>query len=284
MNIIELSREKPEVTIKLLLTEESVTVSLPFEEYVTGVVLAEMPASFEIEALKAQAVCARTFIMRRYFSPANHLDHANICDDIGHCQAYISIKDYLAAHPECKWAVDRVKQAVTETRGQVITFQGQLIEPVYHSTCGGHTENSLSVWGNDHPYLRGVKCHWDSKSPYYHQEILMSLSKFRQLLSMREGVSACPQEINTTENGTVSTIAWSNIKTTGQKVRQALRLPSARFTIAESKGLVTITTSGYGHGVGLCQYGSNGMASNGYSYQEILHYYYQGIKLYLIEF
>ncbi|NLV17329.1 MAG: stage II sporulation protein D [Syntrophomonadaceae bacterium] len=278
------TREEPEVMIKLFLTERSETVNLPLEEYVTGVVLAEMPASFETEALKAQAVCARTYTLRRYFNPADHHDQANICDDIGHCQAYISEEDYLSAHPQCYWAVDRVKRAVQATRGQVITFGGQLIDPVYHSTCGGHTENSLSVWGNDYPYLKGVKCYWDNKSPYYHRKTIMSLSKFRQLLNLREGMPARPQEIIKTENGTVSTIAWSNIKTTGAKVRQALQLPSARFTIDESNDVVTITTSGYGHGVGLCQYGSNGMALNGYSYREILHYYYQGVKLYLIEF
>ena len=273
-----------EVKIKLLLTSSQTVVELPLEEYLVGVVLAEMPASFESEALKAQAVCARTYTLKKYFSSPVHDDGAVVCDDIRHCQAFIKPEDYLSRYPNHQWAVDKVAQAVMATRGEVITVEGELVEPVYHSSCGGHTESSKAVWGTEHCYLQGVPCPWEGDSPYDGNILTMSVSEFRRSLGLNIGASVVPQRTKLTANGTVAQVIWNQLVLTGQQVRQALHLPSARFTIALDGDTVTVMTSGNGHGVGLCQYGANGMARKGKDYREILHYYYQEIQLYRMEY
>lgn len=270
--------------IKLLISSDHTYLDLPLEDYLLGVVLAEMPASFEFEALKAQAVCARTFTLKRYFSANSHEGEATICDDIGHCQAYITTDAYLKRYPDNDWAVDKIRQAVKETRGEVITLDGQLIEPVYHSTCGGHTESSQMVWGHEHCYLQGVPCLWDSRSPYYRKVLNMSIEDFQRILNLDTQTSPIPRQLKLTKNGTVALIAWGKNVMNGQQVRQALKLPSPRFTIAVNGDTVAITTMGSGHGVGLCQYGANGLAKQGKNYREILHYYYQDITLYRVHY
>lgn len=284
--MLSLKREKPQgdFLIRLLITSNRSVLDIPLEDYLVGVVLAEMPASFEFEALKAQAVCARTFTLKKHFSATSHETEASICDDIRHCQAFITTTAYLIRYPDHEWAVDKVRQAVLATRGEVITIEGQLVEPVYHSTCGGHTESSQTVWGHDHCYLQGVPCLWDSGSPYHRKVLNMSITEFRESLNLNPESSIIPQQMQSTENGTVAQIAWGKKIMTGQQVRQALKLPSARFTIALEGDTVAVTTTGNGHGVGLCQYGAHGMAKQGKNYQEILHYYYQAITLYKVQY
>ncbi len=277
-------RPQGKFMIRLLLSADRSTLDISLEDYLIGVVLAEMPASFELEALKAQAVCARTYTLKKYFSASSHEGEADICDDIRHCQAFVTPADYLKLYPENQWAVDKVKRAVMDTRGEVITLAGQLIEPVYHSTCGGHTESSQVVWGTEHCYLQGVPCLWDSSSPYYRKVANMSVEEFRKNLNLDAKTPPIPGELESTENGTVAQIAWGKIVMSGQQVRQALALPSAKFTIAVNGDQVAVTTRGNGHGVGLCQYGTNGQAKQGRNYQEILHYYYQDITLYRVEY
>ena len=273
-----------ELMIRLLLTCERAVVDLPMEDYLVGVVLAEMPASFESEALKAQAVCARTYTLKKHFSNTGHELHASICDDISHCQAYIAPSTYLKRHPDNKWAIKKVQQAVLATRGEVITLEGELVEPVYHSTCGGHTESSHTVWGNEHGYLQGVSCLWDRSSPYYRKTLNISREAFQRALNLDPQTPLIPRRQQATENGTVKEIAWGNTIMNGQQVRQALKLPSAKFAIAVTDETVAITTMGNGHGVGLCQYGANGLAQRGKNYRQILHHYYQGISLYKVSY
>ncbi len=270
--------------IKLFLCESQSTIDIPLDDYVVGVVLAEMPGSFEIEALKAQAICARTYTLNKHFSASGHKSEAAVCDNFRHCQDFITPSDYLDCHPDCEWVVTKVQQAVEATRGEVITLDGELIEPVYHSTCGGHTESSQIVWGYDYCYLQGVPCPWDSESPYHCKVQNISIMEFRKALNLLPGCSVIPQRMRSTENGTVAQIVWGQLNMTGQEVREALKLPSARFSIDMEGDNVVVTTSGNGHGVGLCQYGANGMAERGKNYQQILHYYYQGITLYKVQY
>lgn len=273
-----------ELMIRLVQTADRSIVDLPIEEYLVGVVLAEMPASFELEALKAQAVCARTYTLKKHFSNTGHEQKASVCDDINHCQAYVTTAAYLKRHADNKWAIHKVRRAVLATRGEVITFQGELVEPVYHSTCGGHTESSQTVWGHEHSHLQGVPCLWDSGSPHYRKTLNVSSEEFQRLLNLGPETPLIPQRLESSANGAIEKIAWGNNLMNGQEVRQALKLPSAKFTIAVNDETVAITTMGNGHGVGLCQYGANGLAKQGKDYQQILHYYYQGINLYRVHY
>ncbi len=274
-----------EPEIRLFVSADGSVIELPMEEYLVGVVLAEMPASFNLEALKAQAVCARTYTLKKYFSPSSgHCLQAVVCDDINHCQAYTAPAAYLKCYPDNKWAVQKVRKAVAVTRGEVITLDGELIEPVYHSTCGGHTEDSQAVWGYKHEYLKGVPCLWDSGSPYYRKTLTISIEEFRRLLGLNSKTPLLSGRVESTRNGTVEKIAWGNTKLSGHQVRQALKLPSAKFTITVSDETVAVTTVGSGHGVGLCQYGANGLAEEGKNYRQILHHYYQGITLYRVRY
>ncbi|MGE5543505.1 MAG: stage II sporulation protein D [Bacillota bacterium] len=282
--IIDTCRKKNQYgfMIRLLLKADGSIVELPIEEYLVGVVLAEMPASFDTEALKAQAVCARTYTFKKHFSKAGHEPHASVCDDIEHCQAYVTPAAYLKRCPDNDWAVHKVRQAVMATRGEVVTLNGELVEPVYHSTCGGHTESSQTVWGHEHEYLQGVPCLWDSGSPHYRRTFNISIEEFQRLLGLDPATPLIPQHLESTENGTVEEVTWGNTVMNGQQVREALKLPSAKFTIAVDDETVAVTTMGNGHGVGLCQYGANGLAKQGKNYRQILHYYYKGITLYRV--
>lgn len=273
-----------ELMIRLMRTADRSIVDLPIEEYLVGVVLAEMPAGFELEALKAQAVCARTYTLNKHFSNTGHEQKACVCDDINHCQAYVTPAAYLKRHPDNKWAIHKIRHAVLATRGEVITSKGKLVEPVYHSTCGGHTESSQTVWGHKHSHLQGVPCLWDSGSPHYRKTLNVSKEEFQSLLNLGPETPLSPQRLESSASGTIEKIAWGDNLMNGQEVRQALKLPSAKFTIAVNDKTVAITTTGNGHGVGLCQYGANGLAKQGKDYQQILHYYFQGINLYRVHY
>jgi stage II sporulation protein D len=270
--------------IRLLQTGERTIIDLPIEEYLVGVVLAEMPAGFELEALKAQAVCARTYTLKRHFRHTGHEQEASVCDDINHCQAYVAPAAYLERYPDNEWAVQKVRRAVLATRGVVITLRGELVEPVYHSTCGGHTEDSSAVWGYRHDYLQGVPCLWDSGSPHYCNTLNISMAEFQRLLGLDQKKPLVIGWVESTKNGTVEKIAWGNTIMSGHQVRQALKLPSAKFNITVNDETVAVTTVGSGHGVGLCQYGANGLAEEGKNYRQILHHYYQGITLYRVRY
>lgn len=269
--------------IRVYLTSSDRVIRLSLEQYLVGVVLAEMPGSFNPEALKAQAVCARTYCLKRHYAKPAHPKQAVLCDDSRHCQAYIPPEKYNRAGVRNKLIVNKVKQAVEQTRGQVLTWEGELIDPVYHSTCGGHTESAKMVWGHDFPYLRGVSCSWDSSSPYYHQVQHISAQRVREVLDLEDN-NLQPVIISLTKNGRVANINIGGRVFTGTEFRAKLDLPSTWLEIKEGKDQLIITTHGYGHGVGMCQYGANGMARKGAGYQQILYYYYPGTKLYKLQY
>lgn len=267
--------------IKVFMKKDRKVQTIALEDYLVGVVLAEMPASFNNEALKAQAVCARTYTIRRCYSASQHPGMAAVCDDSLHCQAYIDPNSLVLNRA---WAEKKVRRAVQATRGQVITYQGELIDPVYHSTCGGHTESSQDVWGNRCPYLQGVQCLWDRSSRYYRKVFKVDKNVFCDRLKLEPGDDPIPSMLERSENGMVKRIGWKNKSMTGTKFRELLGLPSARFTIFCRNGQVIINTIGYGHGVGMCQYGADGLAEEGKSYLEILHYYYKGVTICQIQY
>lgn len=255
------------------------TELMDLEEYLVGVVLAEMPASFETEALKAQTVAARTYAGKIHNAGQKH-GNGSVCTDSQCCQAYLSPDDYLSKGGSVQ-AVEKVRNAVSATAGEVLTYDGSLIEATYFSCSGGSTEDAKAVWGADFPYLRSVSSPGEEGAEFYRDTVNFS----KEMLEMKLGVKL--EEDPDTWLGTVTRTQGDGVKTIeiggkvfqGTQLRQLLGLRSTSFTAATGSHGLTIETKGYGHRVGMSQYGADAMAVSGKDYREILGYYYQGTEL-----
>jgi stage II sporulation protein D len=256
--------------LRVLMTDGTVAEIL-LEEYILGVVLGEMPASFELEALKAQAVVARTYTVR-----ANHHENADICTDHTCCQAYCAPKDYTGSAS----ALQKVRKAVEDTAGEIVTYQGKPIEATYFSCSGGRTEDAVAVWGQDVPYLQAVDSPGEEKAANYLKTTSMTAGEFAYAFG---GLSGPPSnwigDITYTKGGGVDTIQIGGTVYKGTQVRQLLGLRSTAFVITVVGSSVTITTKGSGHRVGMSQYGADAMALSGSDYKVILAHYYLGTAL-----
>ena len=261
---------------------------LDLEDYIVGVVAAEMPASFHIEALKAQALAARTYTLMRMeeYGGKGCINHpgADICTDSTHCQAYRNPKSLDKD-------IEKIMEAVFSTKGEVIVYEYHLIDAVFHSTSGGKTENSEDVWANKVPYLRSVISEFEDSSPK-----LVSLQKIKiddfivGLKSMDEGLKVNKKNLKNemnimerSEGGRVSKIKIGNKTFTGKAIREKFGLNSSNFSFSIGKSEITFIVTGYGHGIGMSQYGADGMARNGFDYRDIIRHYYQGIEIANIE-
>jgi len=284
----------PGVTIvRLYIHEENRIQPLQLEDYLVGVVAAEMPAEFPPEALKAQAVAARTYIVKRMSAAGGVVNPlhqgADVCDDPTHGQAWLSREDL-----KDRWGTlhyynyyYKVKKAVDETSGQVLTWNGELIDPAYHASCGGRTENSEDVWRFQAPYLRSVPCPYET-DPKLVQTAAFSLEQVDQALGT--SLSAVPvtsgknasseiKLIEKTNTGRPKNLLIGGRQFSAVAVRDLLGLRSTNFTWTADGSSLTFTTTGHGHGVGMCQYGAKGMAEHGYDYRVILSHYYSGAEL-----
>ena len=277
-------------TVKMYNHQSQKIESLPLEEYIVGVVAAEMPASFPVEALKAQSVAARTYIMQR-MTPGGvqntRYPGADVSSDPRDGQAWISKEEmekrwgkvkYLEYYYKIKWAVDA-------TRGQVISYKSQLIFPAFHASCGGSTENAEEVWVAALPYLKGVDCPYCA-DPKPERQVTYTLAELDQKL--KTNLSAVPvstiknQAIKITQEtatGRPKEIKLGTKEYSATLLREILNLRSTRISWNINGDKITFTTKGYGHGVGLCQYGAKGMAQQGTSYEEILKHYYTGVEI-----
>ena len=279
--------------IRLFLADSQKVVTIELEEYIVGVVMAEMPASFELEALKAQAVVARTYTTHRLRSQGGSgcqsaPEPADICSDSTHCQAWIDPIEGAERWPieQRSEYLERIRQAVRETAGEVAVYQGMLIEAVYHSTCGGKTEASEAIWsGGSVSYLQSVDCPYCTHSPYYRMEYLLPFNRlesaFQQKLALPVGPGGNSplQAASVTSGGRVGLIKVNNTEIEGKEVRKLLELPSTAFTWELQDNGVLFITRGHGHGVGLCQYGADGMAAQGKGYRQIISFYYPGTSI-----
>lgn len=280
--------------IRLLDKATGQVKSIPLEEYLVGVVAAEMPANFELEALKAQAVAARTYASRRMYSfgatPAEGHGSAEICSDPTHCQAWINEGEMREKWGRLKYYfyLDKIRKAVKMTEGIVITYNGSLIEPVYHGACGGEgTENSEDVWSNRIPYLRGVDCSIEYRAAgnVYVREF--AKSELKTLMNKAGAVSvpalagAGPpiKPVSTSARGRLKEVSISGYLLTGAQLRGILGLTSTLITWEDRGDKIMFTSRGKGHAVGMCQYGANGMAMAGKDYKEIIRYYYTGVNV-----
>ena len=248
-------------------------VSLELEDYVTGVVGAEMPALFSSEALKAQAVIARTYALK-----ANSM--GQVLSDNESTQSYKDNGELASL-----WGgnyssyYSKIKDAVNSTKGVYLTYNGNYIEAVYHSTSNGRTEDSSNVWGNYYPYLVSVESSYDNTNPSFSISKSFSYSDLSSKLGIGVNSSSEFNILGYTSGGRVSSISIDGNQFSGVSFRSMLGLRSADFDIVKNDDGVVITTRGYGHGVGMSQYGANGMGKAGYSYSDILLHYYPGVSL-----
>lgn len=249
---------------------------LELEEYVRGVVLAEMPASFEQEALKAQAIAARTYVMRRLMLADKH-SQGVICTDYRCCQAYLTDEEYLLDRGVAE-DIPKISRAVADTAGLVLTYEGKLIEATYFASSGGRTEDALAVWGEEIPYLQSVSSPGEMKADRYAQTLYFSAAHFEELIggSLSGDFRNWIGRATYTKGGGVETIVIGGNIYSGVQVRKLLDLNSTLFTMQADASGITVHTEGWGHRVGMSQYGADAMAMAGSSYREILGYYYPG--------
>lgn len=261
-----------------VITGSGIMKEMELESYLIGVVLAEMPASFENEALKAQAVVARTYALRADGKRSKHADAA-VCTDSGCCQAYISPDDYRYGGGDDK-SIGKVRRAVEATSGQVLTFEGELIEATYFSCSGGQTEDAIAVWGTDIPYLRSVPSPGEEAAAHYTDSFTFSNAQVRELLNLpKEDKELRIENVIHTAGGGVAELTICGITFQGTEIRKILGLCSTAFSITADNDEVTFHTRGFGHRVGMSQYGAEAMALNGSNYRDILTYYYPGTIL-----
>lgn len=269
---------QPEVTKISVKTADQVE-QMELEAYLVGVVLQEMPTSFEEEALKAQAVVARTYTLKRLESGGKHED-AVICTDSSCCQGYCSPEEYLSEDGK-KEQLNKVMNAVFNTAGQVLIYNGELIEATYFSCSGGQTEDAKAVWGSEIPYLQSTESPGEEKATHYVDTVKFTLDEFAKCLDLK--LDGEPEswisKTTYTQGGGVDTMYICGQEYKGTTLRQKLGLRSTAFAISIVSSTVTITTKGYGHRVGMSQYGAEAMAVQGKPYTEILSHYYQNTQL-----
>jgi len=273
---------QPRVTLYLSAGNQKITLTL--EEYIVGTVAAEMPASFEMEALKAQAVCARTYALNRLVNNKKYSQQADLSDDITCCQAFINSSEFKKRHPSSpEHYLQRIKQAVKTTEGEIMLYHGQPLDAMYCSTCGGRTEDVGETGGKDLPYLKGVVCSYCKASPRYITSQSFSEDYLKRLWGL-QGKELQIQVLSTSSSGRLRKVRLNDQVLSGEQLRSGLGLPSTWCSFQNQGDSLVITSRGYGHGIGLCQFGANGMAKAGYNYREILHHYYQGFEIHQLRY
>ncbi len=279
-----------DLTIRIYNEDKNRVETMSLTEYLEGVVAAEMPASFPLEALKAQAVAARTYAVRHmeaYGGSPCGKGGADICTDSACCQAY-KCKDQLNAKwgTDAKVYFDKIACAVEDTNNLIAVYHDAPIEALYHSVAGGRTEDAQNVFSTAEPYLVGVDSPGEEYASKYQGTKTVPLADFiktvnknwRKAKLSEKNLSKQVEVLSRYESGQVEKIRLGKITASGKEVRKLFDLNSANFTV-EIGEAVRFTTTGYGHGVGMSQYGARAMALDGSDYVEILEHYYTGIEL-----
>ena len=256
--------------------------TVPFESYIIGVLAGEMPANFELEALKAQALAARSYVLKKMEQNKNN-DY-DIVDTVMN-QVYLDESQMRA-----KWKdqyeekLQKITKAVNDTQGEYIAYNGEVIQAFFFSTSSGKTENSEEVFQESLPYLRSVDSTWDSDvSPVFNEIYKFTLEEFYQKLNLPYEEKLQMNIVDTTSTGRIKNIEINRQKFKASDLTKLLNLRSTYFNIEQNGNIITIQTKGYGHGVGMSQYGAQAMALKGYNYQEIIKYYYQNVEILKME-
>lgn len=270
------------VTLSVLIGGE--LKQMDMASYLMGVVRAEMPASFEAEALKAQAVAARTYTLYKMENGgAPGHPQADACDDITCCKAYLSAEDAALS-----WGADsgaweeKIRKAVEDTDGECVLYRGEPVLAVFHSSSAGRTQDAAAVWSQSLPYLQSVESPENEDTvPNYRSQASFPAGELKELLlnALPEAdLSGSPSDwftnMKVQENGAVTSLAVGGVSVSGSRLRTILGLRSACFTLSFPGDQVVFSVTGYGHGVGMSQYGANVLAGDGMDYREILAWYY----------
>ena len=273
--------------IKLLHTKTGEVEEVPIDTYLVNVVSAEMPADFEIEALKAQAVVARTYTIYKIQNKKH--DNADICDDSACCQAWVSKEERFARWEESvresNW--QKIEQAVNDTKGKIITYEGKPINAFFHSNSGGKTEIPVNVWGGTgYPYLQVVETSGEDNYTQYNSEVVLSNEELLEKLKVNYSDISIDFNNNDdlkileyTDSGRVKTVKFGNHNLSGTETRSLLGLRSTNFEIIKENGNIKFSVKGYGHGVGMSQTGANTLAKEGKSYEDIINHFYIGVVI-----
>ena len=263
-------------TFLLPVLVEGRTVSMELREYLTGALLAELPSSFSMEAMKAQATACRTYALKRYQSRKH--GSAAVCTDASCCEGWL---DPQLCEPA---AAEKAREAVRLTDGMVIEYDGELIDATFFSCSGGRTEDAVAVWGSDFPYLQAVDSPGEENAKHYEDELSIPLDEFVAVLQ-----EALPEadfsggnwigSIRHTNGGGVAEIELGGQTFTGKQLRRLFHLNATAFTLELTDGAAVFRTHGFGHRVGMSQYGAEAMAQAGCDYIEILKHYYQDVTV-----
>lgn len=276
-------------TIKLYHTKTKEVEEIPLDEYIYGTVSAEMPANFELEALKAQAVVSRTYTLYQIINGNKDHDGAEVCDDSNCCQAWISKEDRLAKwteNKEEKW--NKIEECVNETKGKIITYNNEPINAFFHSNSGGKTELPVDVWGggSNMPYLQVVETSGEDGYTQYNSEVELTNEEIVEKL--KEKYSDIQIDFNNdedikiveyTSSERVKTIKFGNHEISGTEARSIFGLKSTNFEVEKEEGKIKFTVKGYGHGVGMSQTGADSMAKSDSSAEEIIKHFYVGVEI-----
>lgn len=287
-SILAKPKENHDIATTVSPVKENITVNvwqddhvenMLLSEYLTGVLLQEIPANFHMEAKMAQAVVARTYTLRGMAVKNKHPMNG-ICTDSACCQAYCSPEDYLARGGS-ENAVREAREAVERTNGMVLTYAGELIDATYFSCSGGQTEDAVAVWGNEIPYLQSVDSPGEENADHYSDEVIYTSKAFQSAIGRK--LTGTPDtwfgETLYTRGGGVAKMEIGGNTYDGVTLRSMLGLRSTVFTVSVNGDEIIFSSKGFGHRVGMSQYGADAMAESGKSWQEILLHYYTGTEI-----
>lgn len=276
-------------TVNLLHKDENKIEKLNLDEYLYGVVSAEMPASFEEEALKAQAVVARTYTIYKIVNNDGKHGDADICDDSTCCQAWISEEDrkdrWKEKERESNW--NKIVNAVNSTQGKIITYDGKPINAFFHSNSGGETEAPIDVWGGSgYPYLQSVSTSGEDAYSQYSSEAEFTKTEFEEKIKELHSDfeidfedEDCLKIEEYTDGNRVKKMKVGNLELSGVEIRNIFGLRSANFKVSIENNKVKFQVTGYGHGVGMSQTGADSLAKEGKTYEDIIHHYYTNVEI-----
>ena len=274
-------------TIKLLHSKTGQVEDIGLDTYLYGVVSAEMPADYELEALKAQAVVARTYTIYKIENKKH--ENADICDDSTCCQAWVSKEDRLARWEENKkesnW--QKIEQCVNETKGKIITYENKPINAFFHANSGGTTELPVNVWGgSDFPYLQVVETAGEEGYNQYASEVELLQDEVIEKLKPKYGdiqIDFSKDDdikiLEHTDSNRVKTVKFGNHELSGVETRTIFGLKSTNFEITRQENKIKFTVKGYGHGVGMSQTGADSIAKQGKNFEEIIHHFYSNVEI-----
>lgn len=252
--------------------------SMPLHDYLVGALAGEMPLSFDLEALKAQAIACRTYALRQYATRKH--DPAAVCTVSSCCECWKTTDTVSSENRQ------KAEQAVSETDGIVMTYDGALIEATFFSCSGGQTETAADVWGNDIPYLHSVSSPGEEQAPHFTGKVTVPVQMFQEKLqeednnfTVSDKLSDDSFSLTYTQGGGVKTVQVGGSTFTGKTFRKIFGLDSTDFKITVNGQSVVFSTSGYGHRVGMSQYGAQAMAASGADCEAILLHYYTNIEL-----